>query len=57
MAKERILELSEEEAFELGKECKEQGYSIYYDPYRNLDTRINNIYKLQNAWHNGWNSI
>lgn len=57
MAKERILELSEEEAFKLGKKCKEQGYSIYYDPYRNLDTRTNNISKLQNAWHNGWNSI
>ncbi len=54
MTKERVCELSENEAFVLGKECKENGFSIYYDPYRNIDTTKGNLYKLQDSWHKGW---
>jgi hypothetical protein len=57
MTKDRVLQLSEEEAFLLGQQAHKNGHSIHYDPYRNIDVVKDNLFKIQEAWHIGWNSI
>lgn len=58
MKKEDFFSISPAEAFEHGKKCKENGYSIDYNPYRNVDISINaKIRTLNNFWIKGWNSI
>ena len=56
MIKDRVLKITEKEAFYLGKECKNKGYSEHYDPYRNLNTLNSNVSKLQASWFAGYNS-
>lgn len=40
-------------AFRLGQECYQNGKSIHYNPYRNMDNRINHLW---DAWNRGWKS-
>jgi hypothetical protein len=56
MTKDKIAKLTENEAFNLGKECKDKGYSEHYDPYRNMNTLEGNISKLQASWFEGYNA-
>lgn len=40
-------------AFRLGQESHLNGKSIDYNPYRNMDNRINHLWA---AWNRGWKS-
>jgi hypothetical protein len=43
------------EAFRNGKECKIKGYSINYNPYRNIDiTKCHTLSILYTSWIEGW---
>lgn len=58
MKKEDFFSISPAESFEHGKKCKENGYSIDYNPYRNIDISKSIILStLNNCWIEGWNSI
>lgn len=58
MKKEDFFSISPAEAFEHGKKCKEAGYSIHYNPYRNIDVSVCiKMSTLNNCWIEGWNSI
>lgn len=57
MTKKEILNLSEKDAFILGKDHFKDGFDISYDPYRNMDfVNDKKIGKLRNAYINGWMS-
>jgi hypothetical protein len=58
MKKEDFFSISPAEAFDHGKKCKENGYSIYYNPYRNIDfSKTITLSTLNDCWIEGWNSI
>lgn len=44
------LELSPEQAYEHGKECREHGKPLSYNPYRNLKTHDEQF----TQWVTGW---
>ena len=55
--KQDLLNISPEQAQELGRQSAIAGHSIHYDPYRNIDMlSIDNAHVLQNAWHLGHKS-
>ena len=57
ITKKEIIEFTEKEAFELGKGHRELGFDISYNPYRNLNSLKDNIGLLQNAWHEGFETV
>lgn len=58
MKKEDFFSISPCEAFEFGKKCKQEGYSIDYNPYRNVNTFTSKkINTLNNSWIEGWQSL
>jgi ribosome modulation factor len=38
-------------AFENGEQCRKEGHSIHYNPYRNMGVESSN---LNSAWIDGW---
>jgi hypothetical protein len=57
MLKTDLLKLTESQAFKLGLEHCKQGFSVYYNPYRNIDTANNLVVsKIQLNYLNGWMS-
>ena len=55
MLKENLIKISNKEAFNLGVQHRKMGYSIYYNPYRNLDNTIK-ISELFAHYNKGWNN-
>lgn len=53
MTKDDLKNFTPKEAFSHGKKMHQEGKSIDYNPYRNLDS---NYADLFNAWVLGWNS-
>lgn len=56
MLKENLIKITNEEAFDLGVQHRKIGYSIHYNPYRNLENTIK-ISDLYINYNNGWNKI
>lgn len=54
MKKEELLNYTPKKAFQHGFECKKNGYSVHYNPYRNLTGVL--ACSLSNAWELGFNS-
>lgn len=53
MSLKSLLPNNTQEAYLHGRKCHENGKSIEYNPYRNLD---NNTSHLWSAWNRGWKS-
>lgn len=57
MNKKDILNMDKNNSFKLGKEHKEMGFSIHYNPYRNFAIdKDNKIAELNNSYIDGYNS-